>query len=526
MTLKQESYIGKFKVEGLKGAGVFGRVYTARDPDMDRLVAIKVPNDNSMFNPQAFRREAKIIGALEHPHIVKIHQIDQLELSNGDPAWHIVMAFAEGGSLGDRIRGGRHFSPKETVPIIRQVADAMASVHAKGLFHRDIKPHNILLSAKGEPWLADFGLILPRKTAETHGIKRETQYTVKDNEYGGSPAYMSPEYRKEKKIGKRADIWSLGMTAYEMLTGKLYMWDNDEPQNSPPPRLRDKNPDVSETLEKIVQRMLAIDIEERFGTMEEVCEAFSRPGIADPARDPKPDNKERKQAGGWKRPLVFLAAAGVIAAAVFGYMATDALRTPDQLPELTFGPREEPAQGAAANSGTARTDPPAAAAPAKGHQKPSTSNPAGDTGRWAKTAAEKMAAANRLIKRADNNNQDPDMYRKALPILKEAQDTAEKGRRYETAAEAAYQQAYIQSMVFRDEDKALAIYEKLIEQYPGTVGAGKAHLQAGQIHSDRGSLNQAEWHFATLAANYHSQSKLKVTRTQAGFFLDNVRKRK
>ncbi len=204
------SRIGRFEVLGPIGAGGMGVVYKARDPRLDRVVAIKVlhgfPGPEDPWAAR-FRREAQTAARLRHPRIVQVHEVGE----EAGLAW-IAMDFVEGSTLREVLDCGganRH----ALVSIIRGVADGLAYAHAEGVVHRDVKPENILVDAEGRAVLADFGL-----AKERFGSTRVTASGV----VVGTPSYMSPEQAEgtEGEVGPTVDVWSLGAVLYEALTGR------------------------------------------------------------------------------------------------------------------------------------------------------------------------------------------------------------------------------------------------------------------------------------------------------------------
>jgi hypothetical protein len=204
--------IGRYQILEELGRGQMGAVYRARDPQIDRVVAIKViltnrlsPEEVAQYK-ERFRREAQAAGRMSHPGIITIHDIS--EDTDGEP--YLVMEFVEGTSL-DRLlpAGAERWPMARTLDLIRQVALALDYAHQRGVVHRDIKPANILVTPEGRAKIADFGV------AKMLGTQ-----TTQSGNLIGTPAFMSPEQFSGSAVDARSDLFSLGSVLYWMCTGE------------------------------------------------------------------------------------------------------------------------------------------------------------------------------------------------------------------------------------------------------------------------------------------------------------------
>jgi eukaryotic-like serine/threonine-protein kinase len=209
--------LGSYRIVGPLDAGGMGEVYRARDTRLARDVAVKVlPSTFSIDAARIARleREARVLAALNHPHIATIHS---LEVSNGICA--LVMELIEGPTLAEHL-ASKALPMKRTLEIARQIAEALEAAHAKGIVHRDLKPANIKLSGAGDVKILDFGLATA-SGSEHDGMSADGEggsVLLRDTLIAGTPAYMSPEQARGERIDQRSDIWAFGCVLYEMLT--------------------------------------------------------------------------------------------------------------------------------------------------------------------------------------------------------------------------------------------------------------------------------------------------------------------
>jgi serine/threonine protein kinase len=260
--------LGDYRLVEQIGAGGMGAVYKAYQPSMDRFVAVKVlPHHLSQSEPfrQRFRREARAIAKLEHPHILPAH-----DYGEQDGVFYIVMRYAESGTLKDRLAHSR-LPPDEIVRVLRQAAGALDHAHRRGVIHRDIKPGNFLMDRQGDVYLGDFGLA---RLIETSG-------GVSTSGAAGTPAYMAPEQGQGLPVDHRADLYALGVVVYEMLTGRV-PYEADTPLgvilkhiHDPLPRPRALAPDLPEAAERVLLRALAKDPDARFASAGEMVNALA-----------------------------------------------------------------------------------------------------------------------------------------------------------------------------------------------------------------------------------------------------------
>ncbi len=270
---------GEFEIEGELGVGGMAKVFMGRDLALGRKVAIKVMAPGLLMGPgmvDRFRQEAVTIANLQHPNIVTIHTVRQ-----AGSLHFFVMQLVEGGSLEDVLKRPEPLPIFLAQVILYQLGTGLSFAHRRGVVHRDIKPANVLLDKEGNAILTDFGIA--KVTTATN--LTQTGATM------GTPAYMSPEQCRAKELSGASDQYSLGVVAYEMLTG------NAPFQGSPfevmhahtakaPPGIRERRSDCPAGLEAAVLRMLAKEPSDRFPTVAEAIEAIGGylPGPQDPIR--------------------------------------------------------------------------------------------------------------------------------------------------------------------------------------------------------------------------------------------------
>ncbi|HWI57363.1 MAG TPA: serine/threonine-protein kinase, partial [Bacillota bacterium] len=195
------------------GRGGMGVVYKARQPLLNRLVALKILAPEKEKDPQfaeRFMREAQALARLNHPNIVTVYDFGETQ-----GLYYLLMEFVDGMNLRQLLQN-RKLVPEEALAIVPHICDALQYAHEQGIVHRDIKPENVLLDKQGRIKLADFGI------AKILGQAAPEAARTAATEVVGTPYYMAPEQvEKPTKVDHRADIYSLGVVFYEMLTGEL-----------------------------------------------------------------------------------------------------------------------------------------------------------------------------------------------------------------------------------------------------------------------------------------------------------------
>lgn len=267
--LKEGIYIqDRYEIIGKIGSGGMADVYKAKDHKLNRFVAIKVMKpefrDDKAFITK-FRTEAQSAGGLEHPNIVNVYDVGE---DHG--VYFIVMELVEGITLKDYIEKKRRLSAREATSIAIQVSMGLEAAHNKNIVHRDIKPQNIIISTDGKVKVTDFG------------IARAASSQTMSATAVGSVHYISPEQARGGYCDTRSDIYSFGVTLYEMMTGKVpFEGDNtvtvalahlEEPMERPSA----VNPSVPVSLEKIILKCTQKKPEYRYGSMGEVIEDLRR----------------------------------------------------------------------------------------------------------------------------------------------------------------------------------------------------------------------------------------------------------
>ena len=341
ITLRAGTRIGRFQIGRVLGRGSSGAVYLATDSQIERPIALKVfwPDDAPLESDRdeaekLFLKEAQLAGRLQHPNIVTVYDIGR----EGD-GFFIAMEYVEGEALKQTLRAGEPPPFAMAVSIVRQVAEALGHAHEKGVLHRDIKPGNILLSRDGRVKVTDFGVgeFLTATTCD-RGSDRIL----------GSPPYMSPEQIRDDRLDARADLFSLGVVFYELLTGTrpfggdsvtkvAYQILNADPED---PRVR--RPELPAAATEVFRRLLAKERDERPADAREFLREVARlSGEAaetvpvPPIFLPLPPPATSRGSNRWFA-LALAAAAALVAAAL---LVTGSRRGPSDAPGHAVTPQ-------------------------------------------------------------------------------------------------------------------------------------------------------------------------------------------
>ncbi len=282
---------GRYEIVKEIGKGAMGVVYEAHDPQIDRIVALKVLRQEKMSSEefvQRFLKEARAIGRLSHPNIVAIYDVGR-----DNDTIYIAMEYLEGDPM-DKVISDGTIPFKKIIAMCAQVAETLAYAHEKGLIHRDIKPSNIIVNKRGHIKITDFGIA----RFEDPQASEATQAGV----ILGTPAYMSPEQVKGERVDRRSDLFSLGVILYELATNKRpFRGENmvatfhsilEDTPSSP----SHENDEIPEQLSTVVMRSIEKDPEKRFQDGIEMAESLQTClNTANEAASPALDSKELDQ---------------------------------------------------------------------------------------------------------------------------------------------------------------------------------------------------------------------------------------
>lgn len=370
-----------FSIERQIAKGGTATVYLATQQNLGRTVALKVLDALDDAEQSArFLAEGRIIAGLNHRHINTIHDVGR----SGDHHY-LAMEYLAGGSLAERIARG--MTPGQALDVLESMASCLAYLHQRGVVHRDVKPGNILFHADGTPKLTDFGI--------AKQLEADQQHTLQGTALG-SPYYLSPEQATGQAVDGRADIYSLGIVLYEMLTGRKPYSEDSHVQtmvahlNEPIPRL----PEHLAAYQPLLEQMIAKAPDERFASAAELL------GYVRALRQVRPDGPLPF----WQRPAFSLGSAGLLIATLVGAALLWPSAPRDDAGTRTATPRANtaaqdltdrpPATAAAA----AQAQAPAAAAPAPAEPAITTiPEPAPESEPAADPVADWLAAAEQAV---------------------------------------------------------------------------------------------------------------------------------
>ncbi|MEB2315701.1 MAG: protein kinase [Xanthomonadaceae bacterium] len=267
-----KTHLGHYEIESEIGRGGMGVVYRAFEPALNRHVAIKELSPSLAHDPQLverFLREARSMAALSDPHIIQIFYIGTDEATSQP---FFAMEFVEGESLSAILKRDGKIGVENTLRILHQTAQGLATAHDRGVIHRDIKPGNLMLSDRGQVKIADFGIALATKD-----VSKKLTTT---GEFVGTPGYLSPEVCLGKPIDQRSDIFSLGIVMFEMLSGRTPFSDESplglmlEVVKAEIPNIQELNGEVDPQTAAILARMVAKEPEQRFQSCHDLAAAL------------------------------------------------------------------------------------------------------------------------------------------------------------------------------------------------------------------------------------------------------------
>jgi serine/threonine-protein kinase len=328
------SVIGGFQLEKELGRGGMGVVYKAHELSLNRMVALKILSERLSGDDEfikRFKREAKVVAALSHPHIVNI-----LSYGEDNGLYYFAMEYVKGTDLGQILKEKKSISLEEALPIALQIADALEEAATKGVVHRDLKPSNIMIDSLGRIKITDYGIAY---------FQDADAKLTQTGLYMGTPEYSSPEQASGAKLDIRSDIYSLGALLYKMVSGEPPVT-GESPLavvakiiTEPIRPIATVNPSLPKPVCELIDKLTAKDVSQRFQTPSEVTDAIvscmgqlhiappvtgriqtSRPVPIPVPPPPVPAAKEKS-----KRTKMLAMAAGIIIAILLSMWTVDAL---------------------------------------------------------------------------------------------------------------------------------------------------------------------------------------------------------
>jgi len=280
LTIVTGTRLGRYEIRSQIGVGGMGEVYLAEDTQLGRRVAIKLLPPETISDEHARKRlvrEARAAATLDHPNICSIYEVGE-----ADGRSFIAMQYVEGETLDLKLKR-KPLELKESLAISSQVADALAEAHAHGIIHRDIKPSNIIITARGQAKVMDFGLAKVAREGVAVESEAETESLLTTpGAIIGTVPYMSPEQLRGEKLDARTDIFSFGVTLYEMLSGRQPFASESAAEmvaailTREPPPLEREHAAAPVELEQVVRRSLEKNRAQRYQTMRELADALEQ----------------------------------------------------------------------------------------------------------------------------------------------------------------------------------------------------------------------------------------------------------
>jgi serine/threonine-protein kinase len=289
---------GKYEILEKIGEGTNAVVYKARNITLDRIEALKVIRPGLLWKPESiarFMREAKVAAQLDHPNIVTIYEVGEVEGS-----YYIAMKYIEGRTVEELIERGSPLLLEEALNIACQVADALAYAHERGFIHRDVKPSNIIVTPDGKAVLTDFGLARALEWASLTGSKGPL----------GTPGYIPPEIWEGKKATLAADVYSFGVILWEILAGRR-LFDGETPAvvmrkhlMEEPPHLSEVREGIPEWLEEAVGKALVKEPDGRYRDMGEMEKTLRTERKEKDTQQPAISPDKAKKLFKWIKPII------------------------------------------------------------------------------------------------------------------------------------------------------------------------------------------------------------------------------
>ena len=329
MTLKPGTVLGQYEIRAPLGAGGMGEVYRAHDTRLDREVAIKVLPQSFTSDPDRLRRfeqEARAAAALNHPNILAVYQ-----MATQDGVSYLVSELLEGETLRERLMRGS-VPLRKAIEYAGQIAHGLAAPHEKGIVHRDLKPENLFITNDGRVKILDFGLAKVSPSQVSSGADATLTQATEPGVVMGTVGYMSPEQVHGKNADHRSDIFAFGAILYELVTGKQTFRKPTSAEtmaailNEDPPPVSQLVPNAPPALQRIVNRCLEKNPEQRFQSASDL--AFALEALSDPSVTSGSHAAGSAPVSHRRTAIVGLGIAIAAAAALFTYFGTRPLAIP------------------------------------------------------------------------------------------------------------------------------------------------------------------------------------------------------